>query len=46
MKKKKSLILRLLPWLIVLAAIAALVIFVFVPIYSQKVTNMKQRKHP
>ena len=36
MKKKKSLILRLLPWLIVLAAIAALVIFVFVPIYSQK----------
>ena len=36
MKKRRPLILRLLPWLIVLAAIAALVIFVFVPIYSQK----------
>ncbi|MBP5726578.1 MAG: hypothetical protein J6Y48_05830 [Clostridia bacterium] len=36
MKKKKSLILRLLPWLIALAAIAALVIFVFIPIYSQQ----------
>ena len=36
MRKKKSLILRLLPWVIALAAIAALVIFVFVPIYSQK----------
>ena len=36
MKKKRSLILRLLPWLIVLAAIAALVVFVFVPIYSQQ----------
>ncbi len=36
MKKKKSLILRLLPWIIVLAALAALVVFVFVPIYSQK----------
>ena len=34
MIKKKSLILRLLPWLLVLAALAALVIFVFVPIYS------------
>ena len=32
MKKKRSLILRLLPWLIVLAALAALAIFVFVPI--------------
>ena len=36
MKKKRSLILRLLPWLIVLAAIAALVVFVFIPIYSQQ----------
>ncbi len=36
MKKKRSLILRLLPWLIALAAIAALVVFVFIPIYSQQ----------
>ena len=39
MKKKRSLILRLLPWLIILAAIAALIIFVFVPIYSQQETK-------
>ena len=36
MRRKKSLLLRLLPWVIFLAAIAALVWFVFVPIYSQK----------
>ena len=36
MRRKKSLILRLLPWVIVLAALAALIWFVFVPIYSQK----------
>ncbi len=36
MRRKKSLVLRLLPWVIVLAALAALVWFVFVPIYSQK----------
>ena len=36
MRKKKSLILRLLPWVIALAALAALIWFVFVPIYSQK----------
>lgn len=40
MKKKKSLILRLLPWIIALAALAALVFFVFVPIYSQKDTSI------
>ncbi len=34
MKKKKSFLLRLIPWIIVLAAIAALVVFVFIPIYS------------
>ncbi len=33
--RKKSLILRLLPWIIVLGALAALVVFVFIPIYSQ-----------
>ncbi len=45
MEKKKSLILRLLPWLIVLAALAALaalVVFVFVPIYSQKETTISE----
>ena len=36
MKQKKSLILRLLPWILVLAALAALILFVFVPIYSVK----------
>ena len=34
MKKKKSFLLKLLPWVIAAAAIAALVIFVFIPIYS------------
>ena len=31
----KKLLLNLLPWLIVLAGLAALIVFVFVPIYSQ-----------
>ena len=35
----KKLILRSLPWLIALAAIACLIIFVFVPIYTQVDTN-------
>ncbi len=34
--RKKSLIRRLIPWLVFLAALAALILFVFVPIYSQK----------
>ncbi len=34
MKQKKSLVRIILPWVIVLAALAALVFFVFVPIYS------------
>ena len=34
--RKKSLILRLLPWVILAGAIAALVVFVFIPMYSQK----------
>ena len=34
--RKKSLILRLLPWILILAALAALIVFVFVPIYSAK----------
>ena len=36
MNEKKSIIRRLIPWLIVIAALAALVVFVFVPIYSQQ----------
>ena len=36
MYRQKSLIRRLIPWLIVAIALACLVIFVFVPIYSQK----------
>ena len=34
--KKKSIIRRLIPWIIVLLALAALVIWVFIPIYSEK----------
>ena len=33
--KKRSVFRRLLPWMIAIAALAALVIFVFVPIYSE-----------
>ena len=36
MNGKKSILRRLIPWLIVIAALAALVVFVFVPIYSQQ----------
>ena len=36
MRKKRSIVWRILPWVILLAALAALVLFVFVPIYSQK----------
>ena len=35
MKKKKSFLRRLIPWLITLALLAALVIFVGIPLYSQ-----------
>ena len=34
--KKKKLILRLLPWIIFAAIVAALVLFVFIPMYTQK----------
>ena len=34
--KKKSILRRLIPWIIALAAIAALIVWVFIPIYSQK----------
>ena len=34
MKKQKSIFIRLLPWLIVIAALAALVIFVGIPLYA------------
>lgn len=34
MKPKKSIIRRLIPWIVILAALGALVWFVFVPIYS------------
>ena len=32
--RKKSLIRRLIPWIIALVALAALIIFVFIPLYS------------
>ena len=34
--RRKSLIRRLLPWIIAIALIAALVVFVGIPLYSQK----------
>ncbi len=34
--RRKSILRRLIPWIIILAALAALVVFVFVPIYSAK----------
>ena len=36
MNRNKSTFRRLLPWLILLLAVAALVIFVFIPIFSEK----------
>ena len=36
MIKKKSILRKLIPWIIVLAALAALIVFVFIPIYSVK----------
>ena len=38
MSTRKSLIRRLIPWIVAAAVLAALVFFVFVPIYSQKDT--------
>lgn len=40
--RKKPILLRLLPWVIILAALAALVVFVFIPIYSQKETSFSK----
>ena len=34
--RKKSILRRLLPWIIVLVALAALIVFVMVPIYSKE----------
>lgn len=42
MNNKKTIIRRLIVWLIALAAIAALVIFVFVPIYSQQEAEISE----
>ncbi|MBQ4156529.1 MAG: hypothetical protein IJD86_00090, partial [Clostridia bacterium] len=39
MKKQKSILVRLLSWLIVLAALAALVIFVGIPLYAPQETE-------
>ena len=39
MNRPKSIIRRLIPWLITAAVLAALILFVFVPIYSQKDTE-------
>ena len=45
MYKNKTLLRRLLPWLIGIAALAALIIFVFVPIYSPRETNFGRESH-
>ena len=39
MNRNKTILRRLLPWLLILAAAAALVVFVFVPIYSERDTS-------
>nr|AHF26077.1 hypothetical protein [uncultured bacterium Contigcl_1764b] len=40
--KKRSLIVRLIPWIVALAAIAALIFFVFVPIYSVREDSISE----
>lgn len=42
--KKKKLILRLLPWLLLIAVLAALVVFVFIPMYTPE--PPQERKEP
>ena len=42
MKRKKSLVWRVLPWVILAGVIAALVVFVFIPLYSQKVVSFSE----
>ena len=44
-KNKKKLIRRLILWLVVLAALAALILFVFVPIYSEKDISTGREPH-
>ena len=39
MRRRKSLIRRLIPWVLILGALAALVIFVGIPLYSQQETE-------
>ena len=39
MKKQKSIFIRLLPWLILLAALAVFVIFVGIPLYAPQETE-------
>ncbi len=39
MKRRKPLLMRLIPWVIVIAALAALVIFVGIPLYGQQETE-------
>ena len=42
MNRKKSLVWRVLPWVLILAAIACLIIFVFVPIYSVREVRVSE----
>ena len=39
MRRKKSLLLRMIPWIIMIAAIAALIVFVGIPLYGQQETE-------
>ena len=45
MNRNKSILRRLIPWLIIAAALAALIIFVFVPIYSARETDFGRESH-
>ena len=44
-KQKKKIIRRLILWLIALIALACLIIFVFVPIYSERDTSSGREPH-
>ena len=39
MRRNKSLLLRMIPWIIMIAAIAALIVFVGIPLYGQQETE-------
>lgn len=45
MKRKKIIFRRMIPWLIGIAALASLILFVFVPIYSEREISFGRKSH-